>query len=288
MNPSILVQARGLTKHFAHQMAVDHIDFEVREGGMVGFLGPNGAGKTTTIRMILNLLVPTEGELLLFGQSYQGHRREILERVNASSGTLTLPGKLTVAQNLRVFADMYGLKQAARRIEQLTQRFDLAELRDRPLYALSTGQQVRVSLCKAFLNKPRLLLLDEPTASLDPEVAGRVRQFLMDLVREEGTTVFVTSHNMTEVEEICSRVLFINHGRIIAEGTPRELARRVRRVRIEAKFEDGGEAAADVESGEVGAYVMQLVHAGKKIKDLSVKEPNLEDFFVEWARGGKE
>ncbi len=279
-----LVRARGLTKTFNGQIAVDHIDFEINRGEIVGFLGPNGAGKTTTIRMLMNILNPTEGELRIFGHTYAEGRVRILSQMNASSGTLTLPGKLSVSENLIVFADMYGIEHARDRVEKLIERFDLTELRKRELYSLSTGQQVRVALAKAFLNKPRLLLLDEPTSSLDPDVADRVREFLLNVVKEEGTTVFLTSHNMLEVEKVCSRVLFLNEGKIQAEGTPKELARRVRLWRLTIN----GAPPVEVDRDDVGPYVTNLVKQGTAIQSLSIHEPTLEDFFVHSARAAKE
>jgi ABC-2 type transport system ATP-binding protein len=274
-----LVKARGLTKKFNGRTAVDHIDFDVWPGEIVGFLGPNGAGKTTTIRMLMNILNPTDGELTLFGRNYTQGRVAILSQMNASSGTLTLPGKLTVEENLRVFGDMYGISQPKARIDELINKFDLAELAKRSLYSLSTGQQVRVALAKAFLNKPRLLLLDEPTSSLDPNVADHVRDFLLQVVKAENTTVFLTSHNMLEVEKVCSRVLFLNEGKIQAEGTPKELARRQRLWKLTVNG-----ATIEVDCDEVGPYLTKLVHGGTAIESLSVHEPTLEDFFVRSAR----
>ena len=300
-----LVKARGLTKHFDGKLAVDHIDFDIRPGEVVGFLGPNGAGKTTTIRMLLNILRPSSGELRIFGETFERRRADILREMNSSSGTLTLPGKLSVIENLRVFGDMYAITSLEKRIADLIERFNLGTLSDRPLYALSTGQQVRVSLAKAFLNRPRLLLLDEPTASLDPDVADRVRSLLMKAVEEEQTTVFVTSHNMAEVEKMCSRVLFLNEGRIQAEGTPQELARRIRRwiIRIRSRRplppladlklppdtrvrdEDEG-AVVEIDRDHVGPFLTEIARRGVDLEAVSIKEPTLEDFFVHSARQG--
>lgn len=280
MSKEPLVKARGLTKIFDGKTAVDHIDFDIWPGEIVGFLGPNGAGKTTTIRMLMNILNPSSGELILFGHDYKDGRTSILNQMNASSGTLTLPGKLTVEQNLRIFGDMYSIPHPLDRINALIKKFDLGELRHRSLYSLSTGQQVRVALAKAFLNKPRLLLLDEPTASLDPDVADRVRMFLLEAVREENTTVFLTSHNMLEVEKVCSRVLFLNEGKIQAEGTPKELARQQRLWRLTINGAD----PVEVDRDEVGVFLTKMVQAGSAIQSLSIHEPTLEDFFVHSAR----
>ena len=297
-----LVTARGLTKVFNLKKAVDAIDFDIWPGEVVGFLGPNGAGKTTTIRILLNLLNPTEGKLTLFGSTYARHRSEILRQMNSSSGTLTLPGKLSVLENLLVFADLYGIASVRSRIDYLIGKFDLKDFLSRPLYSLSTGQQVRVSLAKAFLNSPQLLLLDEPTSSLDPDVADRVRTFLMDAVKEEGTTVFLTSHNMSEVGRICSRILFLNEGKIQVEGTPRELAQRIKRWKIFLKtkkplsnqqIQFPAEASItvhdrdmriEIDQNQVGSFLTNLVHQGVEIETVSIHEPTLEDFFVHSAR----
>ena len=298
-----LVVARGLTKLFGQQKAVDTIDFDIWPGEVVGFLGPNGAGKTTTIRMLLNLLNPSSGSLILFGMTFERSRKHILQKMNVSSGSVTLPGKLTVTQILKVFGDLYSLSNLQGRINDLLEKFDLTSLRDRPLYSLSSGQQVRVSMTKAFLNHPRLLLLDEPTASLDPDVADRVRSNLMDAVKSEKITVFLTSHNMKEVETVCSRVFFLNHGQIQAEGTPHELARRVKRLKLIlrtshpvkslptlGKFGNPTisfhhhDIEAEIDKEQVGPFLTELVKDGARLESVSIHEPSLEDFFVQTAR----
>lgn len=298
-----LVRARGLTKVFGLFRAVDQINFDVWPGEIVGFLGPNGAGKTTTIRMLLNLLNPTFGEVTVFGMSYADRRTAILQMINASSGSLSLPGKLPVEEALRVFGDLYGLRRPQSRIDSVIQQFDLDGLRRKPLYSLSTGQQVRAAMAKAFLNHPRLLLLDEPTASLDPDVADRIRTRLLQTVEEEKTTVFLTSHNMREVEQVCSRVLFINNGRIEAEGTPAELARRVKQWNVFLRTRppvtnvkalhlppdaevtlDGDEIKVVLDKGDIGPFLTRLVQEKHRIDSISIKEPTLEEFFVRSVR----
>lgn len=300
-----VVRARGLTKRFGQFTAVDQIDFEIRPGEIVGFLGPNGAGKTTTIRMMLNVLKPNSGELTIFGETFDRHRKSILSRMNASSGTLTLPGKLTVLENLKVFADLYGIPRADARIDELLEKFDLTDLQRRNLYSLSTGQQVRVSLARAFINHPKLLLLDEPTASLDPDVADRVRTNLLQTVESEKTTVFLTSHNMMEVEKVCTRVLFLNAGKIQAEGSPRELARRVKQWTLSIKTKEAlknvpsghrvsridlhqRELIVEIDRHHVGAFITELIREGAEIEALTIHEPTLEDFFVFSARSPHE
>jgi len=298
-----LVRARGLTKKFGPHTAVNAIDFDIHKGEIVGFLGPNGAGKTTTIRMLLNLLNPTQGELSLFGLTFAENRTKILEQMNASSGSVTLPGKLSVWETLSVFGDMYGIANRKERVHELLGKFDLVSLHKKPLYSLSTGQQVRVSLAKAFLNRPRLLLLDEPTASLDPIVALRIRTHLKSVVQSEGTTVFLSSHNMREVEMICTRVLFLNHGKIQAEGTPSELAREVKRWKVQVLTEprlktfpkvpfpiesevilENGELMVEMDKDHVGPFLTNLIKEGMTLEHISIQEPTLEDFFLHKAR----
>jgi len=301
-----LVKARGLTKFFGTHKAVDNIGFDIHPGELVGFLGPNGAGKTTTIRMMLNLLNPTLGELTLFGLDFKSSRAQILQQMIGSSGTITLPGKLSVLETLKVFGDLYSIHQADRRIEELIEKFDLKGLRKNSLYSLSRGQQVRVSLAKSFLNHPKLLLLDEPTSNLDPEVADRVRSHLTETVKSEGTTVFLTSHNMREVEAVCSRVLFLNHGKIQAEGTPKELAKQVKRWKVTLKtsppirqlkdFTPPSDSEITIEDGifrikmnkdKVGEFLTDIVKKGAVIETISVEEPTLEDFFLHSTRISK-
>lgn len=286
-NREPIVHARGLTKQFGKHVAVKAIDFDIWPGEVVGFLGPNGAGKTTTIRMLLNILKPNAGDLRIFGMNYIHQRTKILESLNASFGTLTLLGKLSVYENLQVFADLYGISKPNTVIDEMIEWFQLKELSKQSLFTLSTGQQVRVAMAKSFINKPKLLLLDEPTASLDPDVADRVRSLVTDSARAHNTTVFITSHNMLEVERMCSRVLFINQGRIEAEGTPQELARRVKQwtLRLTTNKEN---RTVELDRNEVGQYLTDLVQSGHTIKTIEIHEPTLEDFFVHSARQGED
>ncbi len=220
---SILVEAKHLTKKFQAVTAVDGISFSVDEGKITGFLGPNGAGKTTTIQMILDLVTPTSGQILIFGKDMRHHREEILSQVNFSSAYITMPGNLTVFENLSTFARLYGVRNRRERIAELAEFFDVKEFLHKMTGTLSTGQLTRVNLAKALLNKPKLLLLDEPTASLDPDIADRTRKLLRTIQREHGVTILYTSHNMEEVEEVCDRVIFIQKGRIVDDGSPAAL-----------------------------------------------------------------
>ena len=222
MEPNAL-SVRSLCKTYGQTVAVESISFEVRPGEIVGLLGPNGAGKTTTINMILGVLEPTSGSIRIEGKELARDRTRALQRTNFAAVYATLPGNLTVAQNLRIFGMVYEVKNRKARIEQLLEQFDLLPFRNTKCGVLSSGEQTRVALAKAMLNKPHLLLLDEPTASLDPAAARDIRTRIRDFVAEQTGGVLWTSHNMYEVEEVCHRVLFLSHGKILLEGDPRTL-----------------------------------------------------------------
>jgi ABC-2 type transport system ATP-binding protein len=212
-----------LRKNYGGTSAVDGISFAVRPGEIVGLLGPNGAGKTTTINMILGVLEPTSGTIRIADLDLATQRSPALERTNFAAVYAPLPGNLTVYQNLRVFSLIYGIEKAAERIEEMLVQFDLARFRDTKCGLLSSGEQTRAGLAKALLNRPHLLLLDEPTASLDPATAQDIRGKIRELVARDAAGVLWTSHNMLEVESVCDRVLFLSHGRILIEGNPRSL-----------------------------------------------------------------
>jgi ABC-2 type transport system ATP-binding protein len=213
----------SLCKSYRHTTAVEQVSFTVRRNEIVGLLGPNGAGKTTTINMILGVLAPTSGSIAIAGIDLAKRRSQALAHTNFAAVYATLPGNLTVTQNLRFFGLIYGITDLASRIETLLEKFDLRALRNTRCGVLSSGEQTRVALAKALLNRPELLLLDEPTASLDPSAAQTVRQQIRELARDENCGILWTSHNMYEVEEVCDRVLFLSHGKILLEGDPRAL-----------------------------------------------------------------
>ncbi len=221
----VVLSARNLCKDYAGLKAVDHVSFQVRGGEIVGLVGPNGAGKTTIISMVLGVLEPTAGRILIEGLDVERRRSQALSRTNFAAVYAPLPGNLTVEQNLRVFGMIYCVEGLSARIEELLEEFDLVRFRRTKCGVLSSGEQTRVSLAKAMLNKPRLLLLDEPTASIDPSTARDIRARITDFARKGQGGVLWTSHNMYEVEEVCDRVLFLSRGRILLEGDPRTLTR---------------------------------------------------------------
>jgi ABC-2 type transport system ATP-binding protein len=218
-----LLEVKGLSKSYNGFKAVDNISFEMYEGEILGLMGPNGAGKTTTLQMLLNLTYQSSGTVLVFGLLYKGHREEILSRVNFSSSYISLPYALTVRENLMVFARLYNVKGAGAKIDELLKAFEIEEVRDTPTRKLSSGMVTRVCLCKSLLNDPEILFLDEPTASLDPDMADKTRKLLKRIRDERKTSILYTSHNMSEMEELCDRVIFMNRGRIIALGRPDEI-----------------------------------------------------------------
>ncbi len=223
----MVVEVKNLTKRFADFTAVDDISFTMDKAEIIGLLGPNGAGKTTIIHMLLDLITPSGGEILIFGKSFQKHREEILQYMNFASPYVALPYRLTVFENLMVFACMYNIENPRKRIEELLEMFEIVDLRDESTGTLSSGQNTRVGLCKALLNKPKLLLLDEPTASLDPEISHQTHEILLRIREQEKTTILYTSHNMVEIEKMCDRIIFLNHGKIIAQGSPIDITKAI-------------------------------------------------------------
>lgn len=231
-----VLSVRELRKTYGATVAVDGISFDVRRNEIVGLLGPNGAGKTTTINMILSVLEPTAGSIAIEGVDVLKHRRRALERTNFAAVYAPLPGNLTVYQNLRIFGMLYCVGHLDRRIDELMREFDLAGFRDTKCGVLSSGEQTRVGLAKAMLNRPQLLLLDEPTASLDPASARDLRAIIRQVAVEGTAGVLLTSHNMYEVQEVCGRVLFLSRGKILLEGDPKDLPREYGKETLEDLF----------------------------------------------------
>jgi len=231
-----IAEVRGLTKAFNGVLAVDDISFDVYEGEILGLIGPNGAGKTTTLQMLLGLTTPTSGKIRLFGLELASNRESILQRVNFSSSYISLPYSLTVRENLFIFARLYGVKDAAEKIEGLLETFEISGLKDTPTRRLSSGQITRVCLCKALLNDPGILFLDEPTASLDPDIADKTRKLLKRINGEKDISILYTSHNMAEMEEMCDRLVFLDRGRILAVGRPGEIKQKFGAATLEEAF----------------------------------------------------
>jgi ABC-2 type transport system ATP-binding protein len=284
--------------------AVDRLSFGLEPREILGLLGLNGAGKTTTIQMLLSTLQPTSGRIFYFGKSLQDSRAEILAKVGFASAYSRLPWRLTVAENLDIFGRLYGLPagQRAARSQDLLTQFGVWDLRRRTIGGLSSGQATRVMLAKAFLARPRVVLLDEPTASLDPEIAGEVRAFVRSQRDCEGVSIVFTSHNMDEVSQICDRVIFLDRGRIAASGSPKELAASVASMRVRLRVVHGLEqllhhaqahnlasriddGAVEVEVSEqhLARFLADLAAAGVRYCEIALRKPTLEDYFLKLA-----
>lgn len=247
------VKVEHLTKRFGAVTAVEDISFEIARGSCVGLLGGNGAGKTTTIAMIMGLLLPSAGRITVLGEDMLRHRFRVLPRINFSSPYMELPHRLTIAENLAIYAELYEVANPKARIAEIAETLDLLPLMTRPSGKLSAGQKTRVGLAKALLNAPEFLALDEPTASLDPDTADRIRGYLEDFRTQSGGSILLASHNMAEVERLCDDVLMLRAGKIVDRGAPTDLIGRYGRETLEEVFLDiartpGGENAPPAEA----------------------------------------
>jgi ABC-2 type transport system ATP-binding protein len=232
------VELENVSRRFDNVLAVDDVSFTVRRGSICAVLGGNGAGKTTLLSMLLGLLLPSAGRLSVLGCDMQRHRYRVLQRMNFSSPYVDLPQRLTVRENLCVYARLYSVRQFRRRLEQLAGQLAIGEYLDRVYGTLSAGQKTRVALAKALLNQPDVLLLDEPTASLDPETAGGMRSLLQRYQQESGATILMASHNMLEVERLCDDVIMLRAGRVVDRDSPAGLLERYGRSTLEDVFID--------------------------------------------------
>ena len=299
-----LVNVTNLNKTFGDLVAVDNISFEILEGETLGLLGPNGAGKTTTIQMLLGLITPDNGAVNILGKDFSKNRVVCLKRMNFSSAYIDLPRRLTVWENLDIFAKLYEVEKPEKRILELLRLFRVDNLKDKRVYTLSSGQLTSVYLCKAFINRPRFVLLDEPTVSLDPDSADKTRKFIRSVTKKEKTSVLFTSHNMAEVSQVCDRVIFLDKGKIIATDTPIGLARRIKvcKVRLlidgekrvveeflrqwgsEFRWEENVLVVKILEE-RLGRFLNDLAEKRITFSEISIEKPTLEDFFLGVARG---
>lgn len=235
---NLSIEINNLNKHYNNVQAVKNINFEINKGSIVGLLGPNGCGKTTTIGMILGLIKPTSGTVFINGQNIESenNRTNILEKMNFISPYVELPKKLTVEENLKVYGRMYGVDNLQDKISHLMKDLNLFEFKKRKTGELSSGQKNRVSLAKALINDPEILLLDEPTASLDPDVGDYIRTYIENSASKKGTTILLASHNMNEVERLCHEVMMMKNGEIIDKGTCNDLIKKHGRKNLEETF----------------------------------------------------
>jgi len=234
-NESVLTVS-GLTKQYGSIRAIDDVSFSVDRGTVIGLLGPNGAGKTTTINMVLGILEPTRGSIEIFGKNLKEHRSAISKNINFVAVYAHMPANLTVRQNLHIFGLLYEVKNLKERIESLLRDFDLEGFVDTKAGLLSSGESSRLNLAKALMNRPRLLLLDEPTASLDPSISQLIRQRIKRYAEETKAAILWTSHNMQEIEDVCDHVLFLSHGRILLSGNPKTLPSEHGKKNLEELF----------------------------------------------------
>lgn len=298
----IVLSARGVTKTFGNFIAVDHISFSLKEGEVLGILGPNGAGKTTTLFMLLDLITPTSGDVTVFGMQFRDNREEILQRMNFASAYMDMVPRMTIMENLLIMAMLYQVKNPRQVIISWAESMGIASILGQEYQKLSAGQKTRAQMCKAFVSSPEILLLDEPTASLDPDISVTVRKHILD-AKNRGVSVIITSHNMAEVEEVCDRVLFVNHGQIVAEDTPEGLAQAVRKARVQLMMTDGQKRTTafarkagfpvaatgrfvtiDVDEEDIAFLLSGIAEKGVEYRQITIDKPTLEDYFIAETR----
>ncbi len=299
-----VVEVHNLTKRFGEFEAVKGISFSIPKGKIVGFLGPNGAGKTSTIHMLLGLIEPTAGDISYFGKSFTTHREKSLQKINYTSAYNSLLGRITVEQNLSVFSMIYRIHNPKKIIAQLAESFEITDLLNQQFWTLSAGQKTRVNLVKALLNDPEVLLMDEPTASLDPDIADKTLSYIESLRDEKGLSILFTSHKMEEVTRICDVVIFLDHGKIVAEDTPRNLTKNVKDSILIISFEGNKEElkkylitkelkhtftskdSVRIKTLEenLPKVLFGIKEEGIWLKNIDIEKPDLEDVFLDIAR----
>lgn len=287
--------------------AVNSISFQVKPGEIVGLLGPNGAGKSTTIFMLLGVLTPTSGDITYFGKDFATHRSETLQHVTFASTYIKMPWRLTVMENLRIYAYLYGLSkdQFLHRSQKFLKRFGVWEQRNKNMRATSAGQITRVMLAKAFIPHPKIALLDEPTASLDPDISHQIRGFVKEQQKEFGTTMIYTSHNMDEVADVCDRVVFLKEGQIVAQDTPENLtkslqqvvvrlfmtktaAQKLKKLKLEYEHEIlENQAHITISQGQVSSLLQTLAQKKIDYAHIEIDKPTLEDYFLKLSGVGE-
>lgn len=295
-----VLEVKNLTKKFGSFTAVDNLSFSIKEREILGLLGPNGAGKTTTIQMLLGVMEPAKGDITYFGKPFKKNREAILKDVNFSSTYISFPWQFTVSEILEVFARLYEIPNRKKRIQRLLQEFELEHLIKKQFLMLSAGEKTRLFLTKAFLNYPQIILLDEPTASLDPDIAVKVREFLKKQKKEYNVSMLFTSHNMPEVEEMCDRVLILHRGKIIDEGSPEKLAKKITHCIIEltiigdekraSRFLKEKEFPFDqdkytfkilLDENNIAEFLSLIAGEGIKYDEITINKPDLEDYFLQ-------
>ena len=300
-----ILEVKNLTKKFGKFIAVDNVSFDLKRGEILGLLGPNGAGKTTTIQMLLDVMTPTIGSINYFNKPLNKNGTLIRKRINYSSAYISLPWLFSINQVLSVYADLYEIPNKQKRINKLLEEFEIAHLRKKEVRTLSAGETARLLLTKAFLNYPEIILLDEPTASLDPDIAVKIRGFLKRQQKEYGVSMLFTSHNMGEIEEMCERVIILNKGKVVAQDTPENLAKQITNSQVEILIEDFKKAQTllkskninfkqdgsmfyiNTESKEISNLLTLFSDNKIEFQDISINKPDLEDYFLHISKGLK-
>lgn len=288
--------------------AIDNISFNLKQGEVLGLLGPDGAGKTTSMQMLLGLMVPCSGTIEYFGKNFLEHKKELLKKVTFASSYIHLPGMLTVYENLNILATLYDIPYNHRHevIKKLLKTFDIWNLKDKFTYLLSPGHSARVILIKAFLPHPKIVLLDEPTASLDPEIAEQVRKFILEQQHQYGTSILLASHNMPEITEICNRILILKEGKIIEDNTPDQLVKTISISRLQLIFEDKLDKVElyltslnlnykiqtncieiKLDEHTIPFLLSNLTKAGFEYVGISIEKPTLQDYFLNVVKKDK-
>jgi len=299
-----ILVVKNLVKKFGRFNAVDNISFSIKEGEILGLLGPNGAGKSTTIQMLLGLTVPTSGSIRYFGKNFFIHKQEILARINYTSAFNELQNRTTVFQNLLVFAKLYQVKNPKKKIIELVEYFQIMHLLKERFRELSTGQKTRINFIKSLLNDPEIILMDEPTAGLDPDIADKTMSLIEDMKRKKQTTILYTSHDMREISRICDRVIFLNHGKIAAIDTPLNLTKKIESTTLrltydsdkkilkkyltdndyEYVFEDKNVVLVKTKEQYVPKIIFGITNHDIWITDIEIEKPTLEDVFLQISK----
>lgn len=299
-----VLEVKNLSKTYGSFTAVDGISFSVPRGKIVGFLGPNGAGKTTTIQILSGITLPNGGSISYFGMDFANDREDCLQRVNSTSAFNTLMGRISVWENLFVFAELYQVPNARKKIASLLEQLEATDIASRLYKDLSSGQKTRVNIIKSLLNDPEILLMDEPTASLDPDIADKTLTLIENLRRERNLSILYTSHNMNEITRICDEVIFLDHGKIVAQDTPINLTKRIAHATLCVVFDKKTEAldallkekgftysypehaTVEVQASEqaIPGLLFDMSKTGIWIEDIEIRKPTLEDVFLQIAR----
>ena len=302
-----ILEVEKLVKNYGRFKAVDGISFNIPKGKVVGFLGPNGAGKTTTIQILLGITSANSGKITYFGRDFFKNRQHCLQKINFASSFNTLQGRISVIENLLVFASLYKVKNSKQKIQNLINTFEIEDLINQKYWDLSAGQKTRVNLIKSLINDPELILMDEPTASLDPDIADKTLSLIEKLRKERELSILFTSHNMDEVARICDQVIFLDRGNIVAQDTPLGLTKRITKANLEItfvakqsvveekikpntrsfKFIRKNTVSIETEEKLIPKIIYDVSQGKTQITDIEIKKPTLEDVFLQIARNSK-